>query len=42
MIYKNFLLGVICKTANEGLLGTVSPLTLYYTHRLMNEILIEI
>ena len=38
----SFLMGVIYKTANEGLLSRVSPLTLYYTLRLMSEIVIEI
>jgi len=38
----SFLMGVIYKTANEGLLIRVSPLTLYYTLRLMSEIVIEI
>lgn len=33
---------VIYKTANEGLLSRVSTLTLYYTLRFMNEIVIEI
>ena len=33
---------VICKTANEGLLARMSPLTLYYTPRLSNEIITEI
>jgi hypothetical protein len=36
-------MGVIyTKTVNEGLLIRVSPLTLYYTLRLINEIVIEI
>lgn len=38
----NFLMGVIYKTANEGLFSRVSPLTLYCTQRLMNEIVIDI
>jgi hypothetical protein len=35
-------MGVIYETANEGLLSRVIPLTLYYTLRLINEIVIEI
>jgi hypothetical protein len=42
MVYKSFLRGVICAINNERLLGRAIPLTLYYTPRLMNEILIEI
>jgi len=40
----SFLLGVIrvYKTANEGLLSRMSPLTIYYTLRLMKEIVIEV
>jgi hypothetical protein len=38
----SFLMDVIRKTANEGILSRVSPLTRYYMMRLMKEIVIEI